>query len=91
MKAPKSEESSPLSPATAGTSQIHKFKETAREAETDDSKEGFERALSRVAKASSPKPISKEKQREGFDRRVKFFTIQHCGSTVLFETSGCFT
>jgi hypothetical protein len=40
-------------------SQIDKFKEAAREAETDDSEEGFDRTLKRVAGSKAvPSPKS---------------------------------
>lgn len=35
--------------------QIEKFKEAAREHQTDDSEEAFDRALKKIAKAPSPK------------------------------------
>lgn len=35
-------------------SQLDKFKETAKQVETDNSEEAFDRALKRVAKAKTP-------------------------------------
>lgn len=40
--------------------QLDKFKGAAREVETDDSEERFDRALKRVAKAPPPKPAPKQ-------------------------------
>lgn len=34
-------------------SQLERFKETAKQVETDDSEEGFDRALKKVSKASA--------------------------------------
>ena len=42
-------------------SQIDKFKETAKQVETDNSEEAFDRALKRVAK--SPAPTKPKRQR----------------------------
>lgn len=36
--------------------QVEKFKEAARELETDQSEEAFDRALKKVAKSPPPKP-----------------------------------
>lgn len=45
-----------LSEKSQSKSQLDKFKETAREVETDDSEEAFDRTLKQVAKA---KPVEK--------------------------------
>lgn len=39
----------------AKNTQIEKFRETARELETDESEENFDRMLKKVAKSSPPK------------------------------------
>lgn len=41
-------------------SQIKKFREAARELETDDSEEAFDAKLKRIAKAPPPKPQEKK-------------------------------
>lgn len=41
-------------------SQVERFKEAARELETDDSEEAFDRTLKRVAKAPKPKDGNKK-------------------------------
>jgi hypothetical protein len=45
---------------TAKKSQIDKFKEAARELETDDSEEAFDAKLKKIAKAPPPKDEKKE-------------------------------
>lgn len=47
---------------TSDSSQVEKFREAARELETDESEENFDRALKRVAKATPPKDEKKPKQ-----------------------------
>ena len=42
-------------------SQIDKFREAARELETDDSEEAFDAKLKKIAKAPPPKDAEKEK------------------------------
>lgn len=42
--------------------QRNKFEEAARQLETDDSEENFDRVLKRVAKASAPKDADKPKK-----------------------------
>lgn len=44
-------------------SQAEKFKKAARELETDDSEEAFDRALKKVAKAPAPKREAGEKRK----------------------------
>jgi hypothetical protein len=44
------------SPPTDETPQVDKFKEAAREVETDDRDEAFDEKLRRVAKAPKPEP-----------------------------------
>jgi hypothetical protein len=44
--------------------QIEKFKKAARELETDDSEEAFDRVLKKVAKVPPSKPRAKEKPDE---------------------------
>ena len=46
-------------PGTAKT-QLDKFKEAAKEVETDDSEETFDRRLKQVAKAPQPKPAKRD-------------------------------
>ena len=41
-------------------SQLAKFKETAKQVETDNSEERFDRALKKVAKPSSAQPSAKQ-------------------------------
>lgn len=55
---------------TQGTakSQLDKFKETAREVETDDSEEAFDRALRRVAR---PDVSKEQKQRPKPSKSLK--------------------
>lgn len=47
--------------AKKAESQIDKFKEAARELETDQSEENFDRVLKRMAKAPPPKGEPKKK------------------------------
>jgi len=45
----------------APKSQVERFKETAREVETDDREETFDRALKRIAKAAPEKKAASGK------------------------------
>jgi hypothetical protein len=47
----------------AAKSQIDKFREAAREHETDDSEEAFDRALKKIAKSPPPKHDKPKKER----------------------------
>lgn len=44
----------------AKTSQVDKFREAARELETDQSEETFDRMVKKIAKSAPPKPEKKE-------------------------------
>ncbi len=48
-----------------GGLQIHKFREAARELETDDDEERFDSTLKRIAKAPPPKDASDKKDKPG--------------------------
>lgn len=52
-------------------SQIDKFKEAAREVETDDREEAFDRALKRVAKVSPNPAQSKAKSGDKSAKRAR--------------------
>lgn len=48
-----------MAKAKESATQLERFKETAKQVETDDSEEAFDRTLKRVAKAAPPKPDTK--------------------------------
>jgi hypothetical protein len=72
---------------TDGKAQIERFLEAAREHETDDSEEAFDRALKKIAKAPPPKDDKKEAARK-VTRTAKIWIA---AGVVAAMVSGCTT